>query len=92
MESGEHLGKFYFACACAEALFRLTYEYVYYTARVAFISCDKKDECRNQCCRDAAYRNYVFCEKIRSITSCYNIFAIRSTSARCTRQVLIPKL
>lgn len=54
MESGEHLGKFYFACACAEALFRLTYEYVYYTARVAFISCDKKDECRNQCCRDAA--------------------------------------
>ena len=24
--------------------------------------------------------------------SCYNIFAIRSTSTRCTRQVLIPKL
>ena len=69
MESGEHLGKCYFACACTEALFRLTYEYVYYTARVAFISCDKNDECRNQCCRDAAYRNYVFCEKIRSITS-----------------------
>lgn len=69
MESGEHLGKFYFARACTEALFRLTYEYVYYTACVAFISCDKKDECRNQCYRDAAYRNYVFCEKIRSITS-----------------------
>ena len=73
MESGEHLGKFYFACACAEALFRLTYEYVYYTARVAFISCDKKDKRRNQCRRDAAYRNYIVHEKIRIITSLYYI-------------------
>ena len=69
IESGKDLGKFYFACACAEAFFRFTYEYVYYAAGIAFISCDKKGERRNQCRRDAAYRNDIVYEKIRIITS-----------------------
>ena len=40
------------------------------------------------------YIVFTACTRILFPTSfsCYNIFAIRSTSTRCTRQVLIPKL